>query len=80
MEGEMMGEKEYTISGNPEVLRLVEECGYTYTQARRWVMHRDGMSLAEIAKAEGISRATAQDTVEAVRFKMVTESKGGDAE
>jgi hypothetical protein len=55
--------------GNRKVSSLVEK-GLTYPQARRYAMSESGMTMFEIAEAEGIGIPSVQDSIEAARKKL----------
>jgi hypothetical protein len=65
-----MPEKDYTLSGNKDVLRLVENYDLTYTQARRYQMRKDGMEYKEIAAIEGASVSSIQSSYDLARRKI----------
>ena len=65
-----MPEKNYTVSGNKDVLYLIENFDLTYTQARRYQMRKDGMEYKEIAAIEGASVASIQSSYDLARRKI----------
>ncbi|MCL1983905.1 MAG: hypothetical protein FWG58_00725 [Methanomassiliicoccaceae archaeon] len=66
----MVTMKNYTVSGNPDVMDLIETYDLTYSQARRFAMYRDGMSMSEIAEIEGTKKAPIQHSIELARRKI----------
>ena len=58
---------------NPKIAELIEN-ELTYTQARRYTMHLDGMSYQNIAKAEGVTVGAVQDSVNQAKFKLQNDS------
>jgi DNA-binding CsgD family transcriptional regulator len=66
----MAAMKDYTISGNPDVLRLIENYDLTYTQARRYQMRKDGMEYKEIARIEGASIPSIQSSYDLAKRKI----------
>jgi len=55
---------------NDQEIRDLISKGLTYAQARRYVMHKDGMSISAIALIETTGRSTIQDSIELARKKI----------
>jgi len=65
-----MPEKDYTLSGNKDILFLIENYDLTYTQARRYQMRKDGMEYKEIAALEGATVSSIQSSYDLARRKV----------
>jgi hypothetical protein len=52
-----------------EIRELISK-GLTYPQARRFAMHKAGMSISAIALQESTGRSTIQDSIELARKKV----------
>jgi len=65
-----MSTKDYTVSGNKDVLYLIENFDLTYTQARRYQMRKDGMEYKEIAAVEGATVSSIQSSYDLARRKI----------
>ena len=71
--------KDYTISGNANVMRMIEMYDMTYSQARRYCMRMDGMMFKEIAEIEGITPEAVMASVQLAKRKInIAETKSID--
>ena len=65
---EIYSKRKYDLD-DEEIKDLIVR-GLTFKQARRYAMHKAGMSFSEIATLELIKRAAVQDSIEASRKKI----------